>query len=52
MTKKKKVMDWGTFKKKIITSYKKNHSKTQLHVKGFFWEKGRAILFQSNPFGS
>jgi len=45
------MMHWGTFKyhlqqvtKKLIQNF--------ISCKSVFGEKGRAILFQNNPFGS
>jgi len=51
MNNKKNMMHWGTFKyhlqqvtKKLIQNF--------ISCKSVFGEKGRAILFQNNPFGS
>jgi len=51
MTKKKPLMHWIIFKyfKKQVA---KNFIQKFICMLSFFVEKGRAVLFQSNPFGS
>jgi hypothetical protein len=51
MTNKKNVMHWGTLKYHLeqVTN---NFIQNFVSCKSVFGEKGHAIFFQNNPFGS